>query len=186
VPPGNAKAVVVTRTMHRLTLAASAVALGLLFAGCSGAAAKLPQSTVYVHMNGGNHFLEPVVAVAPGERITFVNQDTGGDHTIVGFSPMKGQPAPNINGHVAAAVANGSTPTYTAHLDHVGTYNYYCSLHAVLVKDFGGTIEPAYRTGVDGYKEAMAGIIVVTTDRALIRDNPATTHEKVVPGYFGG
>ena len=173
--------------MFRWPISSAVIAALAALAGCSGGSSASSATPVYVHMNGGNHFLEPVVAVAPDEPVVFVNQDTGGDHTIVGFSAIAGQPAPSINGVVDAATANGSkAPTYVVHFDHVGVYNYYCSVHAILVKSFGGTVQPAYRAGVDGYKEAMAGIIVVTTDPALIKANPATSAEKVVPGYFGG
>jgi hypothetical protein len=32
----------------------------------------------------------------------------------------------------------------------------------------------------------MAGLIIVTTDKRQLADNPPTTHEKILPGYFGG
>ena len=172
--------------MSRLAVSFAVIAASLLIACSSGASAS-SSAPVYVHMNGGNHFLEPVVAVAPGQPVVFVNQDTGGEHTIVGFSQIAGQPAASIHGVVGAAAANGSKiPTYKVHFDHIGIYNYYCSVHAILVKSFGGTVQPAYRTGVDGYKEAMAGVIVVTHDAAVIKKNPATSTERIVPGYFGG
>lgn len=183
--------------MHRLSIVASGAVLALVLGGCAASSAKTAtasnsaaaaQSTpVYVHMNGGNHFLEPVVAVAPGQRVVFVNEDTGGGHTIVGYDPLTGAPSSAINGRVSAAPANKSNaPTYAVTFPKVGVYSYYCSLHSILAKTFGGAVQPSYRKGVDGFKGAMAGIIVVTTDNALVDANPPTTQKKIIPAYFGG
>jgi hypothetical protein len=71
-------------------------------------------------------------------------------------------------------------------LNSIGVYPYYCSVHAVLEKTVAGSLQPAHRPGIDGFKGAMAGTIVVTRDRALIDANPPTSRELIVPGFFGG
>jgi plastocyanin len=171
--------------MSSSTFAASVLIVSVLFAGSSVTAANGVPGPVYIHMNGGNHFLEPVVAVVPGEQIVFVSQDTGGAHTIVGFDPTTGQPIGPINGLVQASKSDAVT-TYAVRISRAGVYNYYCSIHASLAKMLGGAVQPAVRPGVDGFKGAMAGVVIVTTDSALLQGNPATSREKVVPGYFGG
>jgi plastocyanin len=171
--------------MGRFMFAASTLVVSVLLASSSVTAANDVPGPVYIHMNGGNHFLEAVVAVAPGEQVVFVSQDTGGAHTIVGFDPATGQPMGPINGLVQAS-KGGNVTTYAVRIDRAGVYSYYCSIHASLAKMLGSSVQPAVRPGVDGFKGAMAGVIIVTTDSALLHDNPATSHEKIVPGYFGG
>jgi plastocyanin len=142
---------------------------------------------VYVHMNGANFFLESSIAVAPGQAVVFVSQDTGGAHTIVGYGAPAGGPMTVINGKVQATAGPGHrVDTYTVRLNTVGVYPYYCSLHAVLEKTYDGSMQAAHRPGIDGFKGAMAGTIVVTRDRALIDANPPTSGELIVPGFFGG
>jgi plastocyanin len=171
--------------MSRSIVAASALFALVLFAASAVTAAYNASGPVYIHMNGGNHFLEPVVAVAPGGQVVFVSQDTGGAHTIVGFDPATGKTMGPINGLVQAS-KGGTVTTYAVRIDHAGVYSYYCSIHALLAKTLGSSVQPAVRPGVDGFKGAMAGVVIVTTDSTLLQDNPQTSHEKVVPGYFGG
>ena len=171
--------------MSRSVIAALTLFVAVLFSGSAVTAADSAPGPVYIHMNGGNHFLEPVVAVAPGEQVVFVSQDTGGAHTIVGFDPTSGKPMGPINGLVQAA-KGGTVTTYAVRIDRVGVYDYYCSIHALLAKMLGRSVQPAVRPGVDGFKGAMAGVVIVTTDSMLLNDDPPTSHEKIVPGYFGG
>lgn len=171
--------------MPRPVIVASILFVSALFVASSVTVGDAASGPMYVHMNGGNHFLEPVIAVAPGQQVVFVSQDTGGAHTIVGFDPTTGKPMGPINGLVQAAKA-GAVTTYAVRIDRVGIYNYYCSIHAMLAKMLGNSVQPAVRPGVDGFKGAMAGVVIVTTDSALLDDNPPTSHERVVAGYFGG
>jgi plastocyanin len=142
---------------------------------------------VYVHMNGSNFFLESNVAVEPGQPVVFVSQDTGGVHTIIGFDAQTGGSMAAINGTVQKTAGPGHRlDTYTVRLKTIGVYPYYCSVHAVLEKTRGGSVQPAHRPGVDGFKGAMAGTIVVTHDRALIDANPQSSRTMIVSGFFGG
>jgi plastocyanin len=155
--------------------------------GSSPLAVHAASAPVYVHMNGANFFLESSVAVAPGQPVVFVSQDTGGAHTIIGYGASPGGAMTVINGKVHATAGTGhSVDTYTVRLKTIGVYPYYCSVHAVLEKTFRGSPQAAHRPGVDGFKGAMAGTIVVTNDRALIDANPPTSKELIVPGFFGG
>jgi plastocyanin len=164
------------------TIALCAITVGSLH--CALAAGAAP---VYVHMNGSNFFLEPTVAVEPGQSVVFVSQDTGGAHTIIGFDAQTGGPMTAINGKVQQTAGPGhKVDTYTVRLNSIGVYPYYCSVHAVLEKTVAGSMQPAHRPGIDGFKGAMAGTIVVTRDRALIDANPPTSRELIVPGFFGG
>ena len=49
-----------------------------------------------------------------------------------------------------------------------------------------GTREEKVRPGVHGFGDPMAGLIIVTTDKKLLQDNPKTASEKILPNYFGG
>ncbi len=170
-----------------VALTIAALVLGLV--GCSAAQARGVAATtpVYIHMNGANHFLEPLVAVAPGQPVVFVNQDTGGAHTIVGYDPLTGAKNPAINGLVQRSKGAGQpASTYTVRFAKAGFYSYYCSVHARLAKTFGGAVQPAYRNGVGGFKGAMAGTIVVTSDPALLAADPPSTKLEELPGFFGG
>ncbi len=163
---------------------AGVIAALCLLTGCAQARATANEP-VYVHMNGANDFLEPIVAVRPGEPVVFVNQDTG-MHTIVGYDPLTGARDSAIDGVVAGTPGPGHPlPTYTVRLAKPGVYAYYCSVHAILFKAFGHAVQPAHRPGADGLG-SMAGYIIVTTDPALPKSNPPTSRERIVPGYFGG
>jgi len=142
---------------------------------------------VYVHMNAANSFLEPVVSIRPGQRVIFVNEDTG-PHTVIGFNARTGrEPAYGINGNVAGTAGPGHpVSTYAVTLHTPGIYQYYCSVHARLVKTLGESVQVGPRKGIHGFGGVMAGTIVVTKDPSLLRGNPPSTSRKVLPKFFGG
>ncbi|MGC8807201.1 MAG: cupredoxin domain-containing protein [Thiomonas sp.] len=171
------------RIPHLLRNSAAALAVGLLLAPASHAAAAPP---VYVHMNGANMFLENVVVVRPGQDVVFVDQDTGA-HTIIGYDPATGKTSTRFDGAVQGTHGPGHpVSTYAIAFKHTGLQFYYCSVHAELVKEPGGRTVAKKRPTVHGFGDPMAGLIIVTTDKKLLADNPATTHQKILPGYFGG
>lgn len=177
------------RALSRNTSAAAVLAAAtLLLAPISHAAtaAKTHAAPVYVHMNGANMFLENVVAVRPGQDVVFVDQDTG-EHTIIGYNPSTGKTSTRFNGAVQGTPGPGHpVSTYAISFRHPGLKFYYCSVHAELVKEPGARTVPKKRPTVHGFGDPMAGLIIVTTDKKLLADNPATSHEKIIPGYFGG
>jgi hypothetical protein len=137
-------------------------------------------------MNGANMFLEDVVAVRPGQPVVFVDQDTGA-HTIIGYDPLTGKTSSRFDGEVHGTPGPGHpVGTYTIRFEHPGLKFYYCSVHAELSKEPGGRTVPKKRATVHGFGDPMAGLVIVTNDRALLADNPPSTHEKILPGYFGG
>ncbi len=141
---------------------------------------------VYVHMNGANMFLEGVVAVRPGQKVIFVNEDTGG-HTIIGYNPTTGAESKTFDGTVAGTKGAGNpVPTYSISFSHPGLQYYYCSVHADIKKQPGDSFTAKVKKGVDGFGDPMAGLVIVTTDKALLQENPKTASEKVLPNYFGG
>ena len=169
---------------HTALAAAVTTATALLFAPASLAAPAAPP--VYVHMNGANMFLENVVAVRPGQKVVFVNEDTG-DHTIIGYDPLDGKTSKRFDGDVTGTPGAGhAVSTYTIAFAHTGLQFYYCSVHAELMKEPGGRTMPKKRPTVHGFGDPMAGLIIVTNDKRLLRDNPPTSHEKILPDYFGG
>ena len=163
------------------------VAAAALLALSTAAWAKpAPLPPVYVHMNGANEFLENVVVVRPGQPVVFVDEDTG-PHTIVGYSPATGKTSSRFNGAVAGTPGPGHpVHTYTIRFRHPGLKYYYCSVHAELKVEPGGVTRPKKRPTVHGFGDPMDGLIIVTTDRKLLRDNPATSHKRILPNYFGG
>ncbi|CUA96191.1 cupredoxin domain-containing protein [Thiomonas bhubaneswarensis] len=168
---------------HTAALAALATA-ATLFAPASHAAPAAPP--VYVHMNGANMFLENVVAVRPGQKVVFVDEDTG-PHTIIGYNPLTGKTSTRFNGAVQGTPGPGHpVSTYTISFPKTGLQFYYCSVHAELVKEPGGRTVPKKRPTVHGFGDPMAGLIIVTTDRRLLAENPPTSREKILPNYFGG
>ena len=141
---------------------------------------------VYAHMNGGNYFLEPVVAVLPGQKVVFVNQDTDA-HTVVFYDPRTGSPLPNKIGTISGTKGpTDAISTYSVSFNHPGFKFYYCSVHAQLKPTFNKLVQPVKRAGTGGFAGPMAGVVVVTTDTALLQQNPPTTAERVLDGYFGG
>jgi len=173
------------RSVRLLALIGSFFALALV--GCaSSATAAASSAPVYIHMNGANDFLEPIVAVAPGQPVIFVNQDTG-VHTVLGYDPNSGRLDPRIDGSLVGTPGAGHpVATYEVSFPTAGLYAYYCSVHATLTKSFGGTVQVSHRQGVDGPSWAMGGTIVVTTDPALWAQNPKSTAQKILTGFFGG
>lgn len=141
---------------------------------------------VYVHMNGANMFLENTVAVQPGQPVVFVNEDTG-VHTIIGYDPDTGAKSKSFDGAVAGTPGpNAPVHTYRISFKHTGLHPYYCSVHAEPAKEPGALVVPRKRPSVGGFGDPMAGLIIVTTDKRLLAQNPASSGKKVLPGYFGG
>ena len=141
---------------------------------------------VYIHMNGFNDFLESLLAVQPGQPVIFVNQDTGA-HTIQGYDPCTGRPLNSISGMVMGTPGPGhKISTYRVILAKPGIYYYYCTIHAELQKVYHHMVQPEHRPGVHGFGGAMAGVIIVTKEKALLRENPPTCHVRTLKGYFGG
>lgn len=164
-------------------LATASMLGGLMMLNSPALAASPP---VYVHMNGANMFLENVVAVKPGEKVVFINEDTG-DHTIIGYNPATGAASKTFNGYVAGTKGpNDKIASYTISFPHTGIVDYYCSVHADLAKEPDGMTMPKVRKGVDGFGDPMAGIIIVTTDPHILAENPKSSAEKILPDYFGG
>ncbi len=164
-------------------LATGAALLLLASAACAKPA---PLPPVYVHMNGANEFLEDVVAVRPGQPVVFVDEDTG-PHTIVGYDPSTGATSKRFDGMVLGTPGPGhAVHTYTIRFAHPGLKFYYCSIHAELAREPGGVIDPKKRPTVHGYGDPMDGLIIVTTDPQLLADNPASSHQRILPHFFGG
>jgi plastocyanin len=147
---------------------------------------KAPGKPIYVHMNGANMFLERTVFAAPGQTVIFVNEDTGG-HTIIGYNPVTGATSKRFDGAVAGTKGAGhKVATYSISFKHQGIHDYYCSVHAIIAQEPGDRFVAKVRPGVHGFGDPMAGRIIVTTDPKLLAENPASTHTKILPGYFGG
>ncbi len=177
-----------------LAMALILVAMNLAGVGCAkaqttpapapaAAAGALPP--VYIHMNGFNEFVESVVAVRPGQRVIFVDEDTGA-HTIQGYNPATGKPT-KLFGMVMGTKGPGhkiSTFTYVPKTS--GIHFYYCTMHAMLEKVYHNSVQPAHRPTAHGFAGAMAGEIIVTKDAGLLAQNPATCGKKILGDYFGG
>ena len=184
----------VTSSTPRLALVAAASILFFL-GGCSSA--KRPEtkasvpvaaspSPVYVHMNGHNMFLENVVAVAPGQPVVFVNEDTG-MHMVLGYNPLTGKVNPKFSGSLMGTPGPAHpVSTYRVRFTKPGVYYYFCPVHAELKKAPGNVYVPIKRPGVHGFPVPMAGVIIVTTEKALIAGDPPSSHRKILPGYFVG
>ncbi|MDD2876141.1 MAG: Cupredoxin [Acidiphilium sp.] len=165
-------------TVRALVFVATLTSVALAHAASS--------KVVYVHMNGANMFLENPVAVRPGQKVVFVNEDTGG-HTIIGYNAKTGAVSTRFDGAVAGTKGPGhKVHTYAISFPHQGIIHYYCSVHAVLAQEPGGRTVAKVRPGVHGFGDPMAGTIIVTTDAKLLADNPKTASEMILPGYFGG
>ena len=141
---------------------------------------------VYVHMNGANMFLESVVAVRPGQAVVFVNEDTGA-HTVIGFNPATGVTDKRFDGALPGTPGPGhSVHTYSVRFKHGGLKYYYCSVHAELAREPGGVTVAKKRATVHGFCDPMSGLIIVTTDKVLLRANPRSSTMEILQGYFGG
>jgi plastocyanin len=151
-----------------------------------GPAAARADPPVYIHMNGGNYFLEPVVAVRPGQEVVFVNQDTDA-HTIVGYNPATGAASQKFNQIVPGTKGPGhAIHRYALRFSSPGLEAYFCSVHAELKTTFGSAVQPVRRAKTDGFPGPMIGLVIVTTDPELLRRNPPTTAVETVTGFFGG
>ncbi|MCL5799680.1 MAG: hypothetical protein M1574_06280, partial [Gammaproteobacteria bacterium] len=149
----------VTSSTPRLALVAAASILFFL-GGCSSA--KRPEtkasvpvaaspSPVYVHMNGHNMFLENVVAVAPGQPVVFVNEDTG-MHMVLGYNPLTGKVNPKFSGSLMGTPGPAHpVSTYRVRFTKPGVYYYFCPVHAELKKAPGNVYVPIKRPGVHGF-----------------------------------
>lgn len=160
----------------------------LLLAGSSTALAS--PAPVYVHENGANDFLEFVVAVRPGQPVVWVNEDTG-SHAIEGYNPLTGKTSKTLYKNPLPGTPGPGHGVHTyRHIFHKeGIYYYYCPIHAELKKVYpqaGSWVQPAKKPDIPGFGGVMAGEIIVTTDRALLRDDPPTSHKKILPKFFGG
>jgi plastocyanin len=151
------------------------------------APAGLSMKPVYIHMDGANAFVESIVAVAPGEPVIFINEDTG-DHMVDGYYPLTGKPNPAINSGMLMGTTGpkAGVHSYKVVLTKPGIYPYYCPVHAILSKIYHHSVQPAHRPGVHGFPGAMAGVIIVTTAPALIAQNPPSSKKKILSDYFGG
>jgi plastocyanin len=175
--------------MHRvprLVFLTAALALGAGAATFARAAGAAPPP-VYVHMNGANMFLERLVFVRPGQKLVFVNEDTG-PHAIQGFNPATGKLSKRFHDPVLQGTkgTGHKVHTFAISFRHQGPRYYFCPVHAMLMKAPGPVWAAQKRPTVHGFGTPMAGQVVVTTDPALLADNPKTAHEKILPKYFGG
>jgi plastocyanin len=179
----------------RLSLLVVAACVLSFLGGCSSAKKPPAKATapaaatltpVYVHMNGKNMFLESVVAVFPHQPVVFVNEDTG-MHMVLGYDPLTGKVNPTFSGALPGTPGPGHpVSTYRISFDKPGIYYYYCPVHAELEKAPGGVYVPVKRPMVHGFPVPMAGLVIVTDEKALVAEDPPTSHEKILPGYFGG
>lgn len=172
--------------------AATSVTVGLALAGFAVMASPWPAEAappppVYVHMNGANMFLEGVVAVRPGQRVVFVNEDTGA-HTVVGYNPNTGKTSTRFAGALPGTKGPQEKPsTYGISFKATGLHYYYCSVHAMLMMEKPESVTTAkVRPGVGGFGDPMEGLIIVTTDPKLLAANPTSSRHEVIANYFGG
>jgi len=170
-----------------MPIAVCAALCGSLLFGVTTANAQSEQAgPVYVHMNGKNDFLESVVAVRPGQAVVFVNQDTG-EHAVQGYDPIDGKLVKTFSDRLGGSKGEGHAyATYKITFSDEGFHFYYCPIHAELQNVFKQEVQPAHRKGVPGYAGAMAGVIVVTVDKALLDSNPKSSHEETLSGFWGG
>lgn len=164
----------------------AAVAAALSMGTFAVAEAATPPP-VFVHMNGANEFLERLVFVQPGQKVVFVNEDTG-PHAVQGYNPATGTKGKRFDDPALMGTpgTGHQVHTYSISFAHQGVHWYYCPVHADLVKAPGDVWWPKVRHGVHGFGTPMAGIVVVTTNKPLLADNPSTASRKILPKYFGG
>ncbi len=149
----------------------------------AGAQAKTAPRPVYIHMNmkSPSMILESTIAVRPGQKVVFINQDND-IHTIVGYNPKTGATIQRINGSIPASTGMGKAPgRYIIKFNHLGRYYYYCSVHAYLKKKSGKLYIPAIRPDVKGFGSPMAGVIIVTRNKRVLAENPKTSSQKFLP-----
>lgn len=171
--------------MTRPTMLAAMMAISVV-AGTASAIAGAP-APVYIHMNGANMFLERLVFVSPGQKVVFVNEDTG-PHALQGYHPATGALDKRFYDPVLQGTPGKGHPvhSFTISFRHQGPRFYFCAVHAMLMQAPGPVWAPKKRPTVHGFGTPMAGEIVVTTDKGLLADNPKTAHEKILASYFGG
>ena len=158
-----------------------------LVAKSAVAPAMASMKPVYIHMDRANAFVESIVAVAPGEPVIFINEDTGA-HMVNGYNPTTGKPNAAINSGMLMGTTGpkAGVHSFKLVLTKPGIYPYYCPVHAILSKIYHHSVQPAHRPGVHGFPGAMAGVIIVTTDPTLIAQNPPSSKKKILSDYFGG
>jgi plastocyanin len=111
----------------RLLLAALAGAAVLLAAPAAVAEDQAVKSVQ------GDVFSPKLVAVKPGNKVTFTNDDTsGGEHNVV-WNDGKVPPQPPDSVVASQWPAGGVTRTFTK----AGRYRYFCALHGDSTEDFG-------------------------------------------------
>jgi len=178
---------------YRQEMIAGLAASLLLISGFSilpARAAGIPP--VYVHMNGLNDFLPTLVVARMDQPVVFVNQDTG-VHSIHGYNPISGQLLKGIDAPVIMGTpgAGHLVHTYTVRLSRPGIYYYICTIHAHLVSVYQPPHHakpyrlPIKRARVNGYGGNMAGVIIVTSNPALLKSNPPIVHQRILPDFWG-
>lgn len=155
--------------------------VGLCVISSPLALAKAAPGPVYIHLNmeSTSMILEDKVAVRPGQKVVFINQDND-IHTIIGYNPQTGAAIERVDGSLYAA-AGHTISSYTVDFMHQGFHYYYCTVHAYLKKQPGKGYIPEIRPSVHGFGSPMAGLIIVTTNKKLLAENPKTTSEKILP-----
>lgn len=146
---------------------------------------------LYVHMNGLNDFLPTVLFVRPNQPVVFVNQDTG-VHNIHEYAPIGGAMLKHIDEPaILGTPGPGHTVhTYTVRFKQLGAYYYICTVHAHLVKVYQENAHKAFylpskRKAVGGFGGSMAGVIIVTREKALLKTNPEIVHRRLLPKFWG-
>jgi plastocyanin len=113
--------------MRRARLILAALAGGAVFFGAAAAVAD-NQS---VKATAEDTFSPKLVAVKPGEKVTFTNPAGAGEHNVVWndgkVAPM---PADSVDGSLWPADVSRT-------FDKAGRYRYYCALHGDKSTDFG-------------------------------------------------
>lgn len=159
------------------------VIAGMCMITMAGAHTETAPRPVYIHMTmkSPSMILENTIAVRPGQKVIFINQDND-IHTIVGYNPKTGATIQRINGSIPASAGMGKGPgRYIIEFHHPGRHYYYCSVHAYLKRQPGKDYSPAIRPGVKGFGAPMAGVIIVTTNKRILAENPKTSSQKFLP-----
>jgi plastocyanin len=102
--------------------AATALAAGLLAAGCGGSAASAPVATTEVAMAKSYRFDPGTIEIDAGQTVTWTNDDNF-THTV------------QVDGQEDHHVGRGESVSIT--FDAPGTYHYVCTLHR---KDMDGDV----------------------------------------------
>lgn len=154
------------------------VGMGMVSMASAHAAPAPPPIYIHMNMKSPSMILENTIAVRPGQKVVFINQDND-THTIVGYNPKTGATLQRVNGSIPASAGIGKPPgRYIIEFKHTGRHYYYCSVHAYLKRRPGEAYSPAIRPGVNGFGAPMAGVIIVTNDKGTLAENPKTSSEK--------